>query len=106
MALFNGSPSFTYSSWRSASASWPGACTVGAPRLEVTAHRRPANRLPRFWVRALAASLLYLLIVFVTLSSLQAEGHPDVRDGQQVWMVGDTATRALTPGEDALFRTA
>jgi hypothetical protein len=65
--------------------------------------RPPATPLPRQLVWAAVASLGYMLVLFFGRLAAYGEGNPEVRDGREVWVAGDSVVRALAPGAVARF---
>lgn len=69
-----------------------------------TAGERPRTTpLPPWLVWGTVAALAYLLLVAVIFIAVYGEGGAEVRNGQEVWMNGETVVRALPPGSVATF---
>ena len=51
---------------------------------------------PLIWLTV--ASLAYLLVLVITIAAVHGEGFAEVRDGREVWVVGNSVVRTLPAG--------
>jgi hypothetical protein len=65
--------------------------------------RPDSTPLPRQLLWGAVASLGYMLALFLGLFAVYGEGSAEVRDGREVWVIGDSVVRALAPGSVATF---
>jgi hypothetical protein len=62
-----------------------------------------ATPLPVRLIMGTIAALIYLLVTALAVFVIYGEGSAEVRNGQEVWVNGDSVVRTLAPGSVAAF---
>jgi hypothetical protein len=63
--------------------------------------RPDPDPLPKGLIWLTVASLAYLVALIIMLAAVYGEGFAEVRDGREVWVVGNSVVRTLPPGSVA-----
>ena len=59
--------------------------------------------LPRRLIWAAGGAAVYMVALIVGVAVIYGEGHAEVRDGREVWIVGNSVARSLPPGTVEAF---